>query len=103
MSKESSDKARKALGRYILNTLNITAVKSASGKGFMLYQPHKVTDLHQLELLVDDVPKWKLIPGYGEKPTYNPDGTKIVQSYYIGFATSERDMKDLESFLNISE
>ena len=103
MSKESSNKARKALGRYILNTLNITPVKSASGKGFMLYQPHKVTDLHQLELLVDDVPNWKLIPGYGKNPTYNPDGTEKVTSYYIGFAKSERDMKDVDSFLNIQE
>ena len=103
MSKESSNNPRKALGRYILDTLNITPVKSVSGKGFMLYQPHKVTDLHQLELLVNDVPNWKLIEMYGKSPTYNPDGTKVVQSYYIGFATSERDMKDIDSFLNIQE
>lgn len=103
MSKESPNNPRKALGRYILDVLGIIPVKCPSGKGFMLYQPHKVTDLRQLSLLVDDVPNWKLIPGFGKSPAYNPDGTKIVQQYYIGFASSERDMKDIDSFLNIQE
>jgi len=94
----SSNNPKKTLGRYILNTLKITPVKAASGKGFMLYQPHKVTDLEKLELLVSDVPNWKLIPSFGKNPTYNPDGTKKVTSYYIGHANSERDMKDIDAF-----
>tara|TARA_R110002110_G_scaffold105328_2_gene264992 strand:+ start:1068 stop:1373 length:306 start_codon:yes stop_codon:yes gene_type:complete len=92
---------KETLGRYILKVLNIIPVRSASGKGFMLYQPHKVTDLQQLEVLVADVPTWKLIPGYGKQPTYNPDGTKIVTQYYIGHATSDRDMTSESAFADI--
>ena len=94
----SKSNPKKTLGRYILNTLNITPVKAESGKGFMLYQPHKVTDLEKLELLVSDVPNWKLIPGYGKQPRYNPDGTKVVTSYYIGHAKCDRDMNDIDAF-----
>ena len=44
---------KSSLADYILNTLKIKPVKTKSGKGFMIYQVSKVTDIQHLTSLVE--------------------------------------------------
>ena len=84
------------LADYLINTLKIVPVKTSSGKGFMIYQVSKVTDLHHLTELVANIEGWKLIKSDEQ---YKPNGEKQPAQIYIGSASSDRDMKSVDDFV----
>lgn len=88
---------KSSLADYILNTLKIKPVKTKSGKGFMIYQVSKVTDIQHLTSLVEAC-DWSLTQ-FSER--YNPDGTKSRASIYIGHRTSANEMSSEAEFLSI--
>ena len=93
----SNTNPKQTLGDYLLNSLKIKPVKTKSGKGFMIYQVSKVTDLQHLTSLVEDC-NWKLIKS---DERYLPNGTKQPSTIYIGHADSKLDMNSVDDFVSI--
>ena len=97
-------KALQTLITFILSELKVEFRKTESNKGFVLYSPNLVSPcVEKLTLLAKAVnPDWTVIEQFGKTPTYNTDGTKVPQSYYVGYAKSSNCTEEEAMSIDIS-
>ena len=96
MSNQTLTQNKKAFETYLIVEKGVRLTKTKTGKGFMIYEPSKITDMAKLERLATAC-DFSVIDSPDK---FDPlTGKKVPGRVYIGPVTNKLDITDIDDFM----